>query len=74
MAPGEAVGTHKRDPWTEASYCGEDYHEHFNGLGPYTGEKWRPFFRHVAMGIVTDSHPCTTIEFGCAGVPGRGAA
>lgn len=50
----------------DRSYYGSTYYEYYNGLGPYTRERWLPFFERVADGIVADVHPTTAIEFGCA--------
>ncbi|HET8626165.1 MAG TPA: glycosyltransferase [Thermomicrobiales bacterium] len=58
--PRERAATEDRD------YYNRDYYDYYNGLGPYTRERWLPFFRQVAAGIVADSHPRTSIEYGCA--------
>lgn len=50
----------------DRGYYDREYYEYYNGLGPYTRERWLPFFRRVAAGIVADAHPRTAIEYGCA--------
>lgn len=50
----------------DRAYYGRDYYDYYNGHGPYTRERWLPFFARVAEGIIADSQPQTTIEFGCA--------
>ncbi|HEX5501518.1 MAG TPA: methyltransferase domain-containing protein, partial [Thermomicrobiales bacterium] len=50
----------------DRDYYNREYYDYYNGLGPYTRERWLPFFRQVAAGIVADSHPRTAIEYGCA--------
>lgn len=59
-SPPDRAATEDRD------YYNHDYYDYYNGLGPYTRERWLPFFRQVAAGIVADCHPRTAIEFGCA--------
>lgn len=58
--PGERGATEDR------GYYDAAYYDHYNGLGPYTRERWQHFFRQVADGIVADARPRTAIEFGCA--------
>lgn len=61
--PGEGL---QRAATEDRGYYGEAYYEYYNGLGPYTRDRWLYFFRQVAAGIVADSAPRTAIEFGCA--------
>lgn len=56
----------RRGATDDRAYYNEAYYDHYNGLGPYTRERWLHFFRQVADGIVADAAPRTAIEFGCA--------